>query len=76
MNPIFFRLVQDKNICVNDTVEFLDAEGCFVSLAKVLSVRNDCLGETGPQALVYIEKFDTAMTVRQSDLLKLVSVPD
>ena len=66
--PNKIEMVQDFNIEVGDVVDFLDSLGHFVSKAEVLKSDNDIEGH----AKVRIEKFGIELTVRKSDLLKLV----
>ncbi len=68
LTPNRVEMVQDFEIKVGDVVDFLDPLGCFVSKAEVL--KSD--GEIDGCAKVRIAKFDIELTVRKSDLLKLV----
>lgn len=62
-------LVQDKNLKTGDVVDYVDAEGCYVSQATVRGVRGDL-------AIVHVKKFKHDLVVRTCDLIKLVDIGD
>ena len=60
-------IVQDRNLKTGDEVDFVDADGCYVSSATVRGVRDDL-------AIVHVKKFKQDLVVRTCDLIKLVDI--